>query len=416
MKLSDKVKSLSKKQKAVIISGIALIIVACGAGYKVYADNQYQKETTLALELLGMKEKELKAIYNDSNNLFSKDKSDFLTKDVDEKTITTLEERLISIEKEYEGVSVPRGIQKDTALDYKGMSEELLSKAEKTLSAKKQVNMLFEKEAIIGDEVDKNLPIKNDLSTKNLENIEESFYVKETKSEFEKATNELIDTAKNQVKQIETAKVAVEKVYKDKVISTDQKLYDFAKKEVDKIKNQKSKKSLDEKLDKVKKEISAKKKSDEEKKESVDSNSTEVTAEDKNEEVANEQAAAQTNTEANFNEGQQNTPAQDYNSAGGGSAASNSNAGVPVQGGNSQTGGTPTTPAQPDPTPTPTPDPTPQPTVKYQGWVEDENGGYYTSPVYSSQEEAIAWVNAKRRELLQNNLLGSSGGISAVYG
>ncbi|MFD1902563.1 hypothetical protein GQR36_25650 [Enterococcus termitis] len=65
--------------------------------------------------------------------------------------------------------------------------------------------------------------------------------------------------AENQLKQINSAKQAVNKVFKeDKVISTDTKLYEIAKVETEKIKNTKTKKALNEQLEKVKAAIDKK--------------------------------------------------------------------------------------------------------------------------------------------------------------
>ncbi|MFD2307520.1 hypothetical protein [Enterococcus termitis] len=119
------------------------------------------------------------------------------------------------------------------------------------------VNDLFEK-AIIDNDDAKKIAIKNDLQSETVKNVKEKYFVTKTKDAWQININNMIDNAENQLQQIDIAKKAVEQVYKEKVLNTDQKKYDVAKKEVDKIKNAKAKKELSDKLAKVKSEIEKK--------------------------------------------------------------------------------------------------------------------------------------------------------------
>lgn len=134
------------------------------------------------------------------------------------------------------------------------------------IDTEKVVNELFET-AIINNKDAEKVAIKNDLKSDVVKEVKQKYYVEKTNDDWQKSINNGIVNAENQIKQIDSAKKAVEKVFKDnKVVNTDQKNVDSAKKEVDKIKNTKSKKELSDKLTKVKAEIDKQNKEKEAKK------------------------------------------------------------------------------------------------------------------------------------------------------
>lgn len=146
----------------------------------------------------------------------------------------------------------------------KAQEQERIAKVEKDQQAKEKqlktdtetaVNDLFEK-AIIDNENAEKIAIKDDLQSETVKKVKEKYFVVKTNDAWQININNMIENAEKQLKQIDTAKKAVEKVYKDnKVVNTDQKNVDAAKKEVDKIKNAKAKKDLSDKLAKVKADI-----------------------------------------------------------------------------------------------------------------------------------------------------------------
>ncbi|WP_348922143.1 hypothetical protein [Enterococcus rotai] len=195
------------------------------------------------------------------------------------------------------GVAVGGKVYAD---NQKAQEQERIAKVEKDQQAKekqlktdteKAVNDLFEK-AIIDNKDAEKIAIKNDLKDDTVKKVKEQYFVEKTNDAWQKVINDSIVNADNQLKQIDTAKKAVEKVFKDnKVVNTDQKNIDAAKKEVDKIKNAKSKKELSDKLAKVKQEVDRKAKEKEKKTESKQ-NDTEQ-SQVKQEEVQQEQPVSQ---------------------------------------------------------------------------------------------------------------------------
>lgn len=146
----------------------------------------------------------------------------------------------------------------------KAQEQERIAKVEEEQKVKENqlktdtetaVNDLFEK-AIIDNENAEKIAIKDDLQSETVKKVKEKYFVVKTNDAWQININNMIENAEKQLKQIDTAKKAVEKVYKDnKVVNTDQKNVDAAKKEVDKIKNAKAKKELSDKLAKVKADI-----------------------------------------------------------------------------------------------------------------------------------------------------------------
>lgn len=126
------------------------------------------------------------------------------------------------------------------------------------------INNLFEK-AIINSKDAEKVAIKNDLDSGEITEVKQKYYVENSKDDWQKTINDGILNAENQMKQIETAKSSVEKIFKDnKVVNTDQKNVDSANKEISKIKNAKAKKDLSDKVAKVQEEINKQKKEKEE--------------------------------------------------------------------------------------------------------------------------------------------------------
>lgn len=146
----------------------------------------------------------------------------------------------------------------------KAQEQKLTEKVEKEQQTKEKkrktdteiaVNNLFEK-AIIDNKDAEKIAVKNNLKSETIKNIKEKYYVEKTDSAWQKIINESIVNAENQVNQIDLANKAVGKVFKEnKVVNTEQKNYDTAKKEVEKVKNTTIKKELSAKLSKVKAEI-----------------------------------------------------------------------------------------------------------------------------------------------------------------
>lgn len=271
----------------------------------------------------------------------------------------------------------------------KAKEEARIGKIEKEQQAKekqlkidteKAVNGLFEK-AIIDNKDAEKVAIKNNLKNDTVKKVKEQYFVEKTNDAWQKVINDSIVNADNQLKQIDTAKKAVEKVFKDnKVVNTDQKNVDSAKKEVNKIKNAKAKKELSDKLAKVKADIDKKNKTKEDNKKEAEKASQQTSeAKTTTDNVATkknnseQQVADVTGQQTNQVEQQapQNNNSQDTGYYEPQAPATNNGTGAnqnvaptaPTDNGN--TGGTPT-PTPPAPEPTPEPE---KPVGPPAGWI-----------------------------------------------
>lgn len=270
MNVKNAVKGLSKKKKAMILA--ACLILGTGvAGGAVYA-NQSQQKLNEAQAVIDKEYTALQGLEKEIQALFDEKDSHFLAEGVTAEQIDALKAKITAADKNYSSVDVD--VKKlDTAAfsKEKTTAEEQLELASEKLAIQEAMNSLFsekDKVAIKGSTVSKDLVIADKTDEKTVKSVKESID-ESSESTFDQAASELVTAAEGQLKQISTAKTATEKVYKEKVISTDSKLYDAAKKEVDKIKNAAAKKTLSDQLVKVKTEIdkqAAEKKATEEKK------------------------------------------------------------------------------------------------------------------------------------------------------
>jgi hypothetical protein len=259
MTMIDKVKGMSKKKKLLVA---ALLIVAIGGtGTAVYANSQTQQKLNEAQAIVDKEHSMLQGLEKEIQALFDEKDSNFLAEGVTTDQIDVLKEKVAAVDKSYSSIDVD--LKK---LDTKAFSKEKttagdqLAVASDKLELQEAVNALFsekDKTALKGSTVNKELAIVDNLDKKVIESVKE-LSGDTDESTFDQAISDLIAAAEGQLKQIDTATTAVQKVYKDKVISTDQKLYDAAKKEVDKIKNAKAKKTLSDQLAKVKAAIDKK--------------------------------------------------------------------------------------------------------------------------------------------------------------
>lgn len=276
MKLNERWSQLSKKSKmAVGLVGLVCVVAIVGGG-SAYANNQSQQkmavETQQTLDTTTTKLSDLTTMVEAL--LDSKDQN-YLAQDVTEKQVNELKKEvgstIQSVSKDT--LSGNKALDKVDFSDYEQAKAEIntqLDKVQKALETQTTINSLYKQDkenvAMNGSKVKKDLPIKDDLKKETVEKAKKELFEKDTKVPYNNTINDLVTNAENQVNQIEKAKSEVAKVFKDgKVVSTDKKLYETAKTETDKIKNEKAKKSLSDQLAKVKSDLDKKEKEESEK-------------------------------------------------------------------------------------------------------------------------------------------------------
>lgn len=267
MTIAQKVKNLSKKQK-IMITVVAVLAIG-GIGGTVYA-SQTQKKLSEAQSIVDKEQSSLKEIKVELQKLLDTKDKEFLAENVTNEQLTTLQSKYKSAMEKVQSLSVdPKKLKSTDFSSEKNDCKDLLETIENKLSTQEAVNQLYQPKdktvALNGSKVTKDLAIVDDLKNETIQSVKKE-HLQDTKgTTFDKTVLELVNNAENQVKQIDTAKTAVAKVYKDnKVVSTDSKLYDNAKSETDKVKNAKAKKALSDELTKVKSDIDKKAKEAEE--------------------------------------------------------------------------------------------------------------------------------------------------------
>ncbi|GGD03296.1 hypothetical protein [Enterococcus wangshanyuanii] len=258
-------KKVTKKQMGLIA---AVVLLGVGGTY-AYVQNQSSVKAAEAKQEVKATTEKLDSLNTEINALYDKKDTDFLEKGIKTKQINDLQKK----------VTKETTIKKEKNLskkDYTDLDQKVelvntnIKKAKKAMEALVAINGLYQQTqtsvAINGSDVKKDLAIVDDLKKETVENVSKAFFKEGATKTYDKTINELIANAEKQLNQIDTAKAEVVKVYKDgKVLSTDNKLYDTAKNETDKIKNDKAKKALLEQLAKVKEDIDKKAKEEAEK-------------------------------------------------------------------------------------------------------------------------------------------------------
>lgn len=264
MGIGEKWRFLSNKRKyaigiGIIVCLIAVVVVFLG---NIYAKDKIEKQISdTSVNENSNPMKELVKINLKIPLFFDEKDSNFLAETVTQKQITTLEKEFDQVTKSNQNEEAEIG-----NADYEKevtRAREGLERIKKTYDTKKAINSLYkndqETSAIKGSVVTKDLPIADDLKKDTFQKIKDSYFKTSDIKIYDTTINELLSNAESQLTQIDKAKKELEKIYKgNKVISTDTTLYETAKAETDKIKNEKTKKTFSNQLAKVKKEIDAK--------------------------------------------------------------------------------------------------------------------------------------------------------------
>lgn len=263
MELKNKWNLLSKKKKVTTgLVGLACIVVLVGVGTTVYAQGQKQQEQSEVKKELDNATSDLVKLNKKVNSLLDEKDPNYLVKDVTNEAIQKLSEEVTASTKFDARVELDQNAYGSFDKEANKVKASM-NNVQVAYNTQDAVNKLYQskdnKVAMNGTEVNKDLAIADNLSDDSLLKTKDTYYKKDSSTPHDKTVNELIDNATVQLKQLTDAKNEVAKVYKDgKVVSTDSKLYDSAKAQVDKVKNEKAKKELSDQLAKVKSDMDKK--------------------------------------------------------------------------------------------------------------------------------------------------------------
>ncbi|MBP2100494.1 hypothetical protein [Enterococcus rivorum] len=250
---------MTKTQKIVMLV-ITTIVLVVGVWGTIYA-SQVHKQVEEAEKTVKAEELSIQRVTEELSKLLDQKDPSYLAENVTEEQVATLDQQLKQSEFVFQDVSVDKKLLKEHVDAYESVQEKadkLMGSIYGKMELQRGINALFQskdKVAMNGAKVEKELAIINDgLTEEKIQSIQKIMPKEETA--FTKDVKGLIENASGQLKQISTAKEAVSKIYKDNnVVLTDQKLYDKAKAETDKIKNEKTKKELTDQLGKAKAEL-----------------------------------------------------------------------------------------------------------------------------------------------------------------
>ncbi|MDR0922099.1 MAG: hypothetical protein LBM95_06945 [Lactobacillales bacterium] len=394
----EKIKNLGKKHKYALFTCGAIVVLAVGGGiaYKVHADKVYSKNVEEIKTELVAQTNSLESIEKQAGRLQDV-KTGYLKKGLTSEEVAKLKKSLSSsldlknVKKS--DVASEVNTYDNKASDIKGE----LAKIEDKLNAQTTVNKFYleEKPAIDGNVVVKDLPIIDDLKADDVKSAKEKYYqaklTKDTTTQWQASINVLIDNAEAQVKGIEDATKAVNDLFKDNKPQDNEDGYNKAKTQVDKLKNKKAKKALNDKLAQVKKVVDEvnKKEADEKAKAEAETKKTE-------EKSKAEAVAQQTGGKAVQNDdgswsvstpsGNVVTPdqaQQQANTGGGSTGGGNTGGGFPNTGGGNTGGG-----SVPDPEPSQPAIPPVQTPTRYRKIIWDRQGNVLVDQYFNTWAEA----------------------------
>ncbi|EGP5528431.1 hypothetical protein ACJZQ2_002460 [Enterococcus faecium] len=383
----------------------ATIIVAGGMAVFTINEQNYSRQVEAVASELSTHKKQLQKIETEIAGLYADEHKQFLSSDVTQAKIDSLKKTIEKFKSEAEShakkVETLRKQDQETCqkelVDITKLDEKI-NEVQMIFDQTQAVNSLFSTPYIENAEINENSVIIDDLKTEKIEEQKQKIDIENLEeSEFSSAISKAIESAENQLSQIEKTRKVIEELYKDgkPTDKISREALDAAKKEVELIKNEKAKKSFNESLKVIEEKVTADEKAEAERVAAEEAKRQEEQA------VAN-QAMQQTEVPENQSEATDpvdtpttpNTPVQNVTGNPNTVQPTTSVAPPANPGSGSNTGGTTSTPggntnggpaggnssgSTPAPTPTPTPE-APYALNPYRG----------SGTMYTSNSSAIA--------------------------
>lgn len=270
----------TKNQKIALTSGLSILII--GGGTQLYTTNYHKQLVKEAQINLKTENQTMDKLARKIETLRDSKNPNFLAKEVTIENISHIQQQVDQIKKTHHSYSYKEVMSEDkivtTQIDIMDKDAKVLAWQ---LENQVAVNQLFvsANPVIARSEVVKDLSIIDDLKIEKIEKIVKATKNKEMLTLIPKTTDEknnweltmtiLTDQAKEQVDHIETTTQLVDSFYNKEnkpIDTTDTKKIKEAENQIKVIKNEKSKKELQEKLTAVLKVVEEKQKNEAEKK------------------------------------------------------------------------------------------------------------------------------------------------------
>ncbi|GIO22511.1 hypothetical protein [Oceanobacillus sp. J11TS1] len=248
---------MKKKTIVIVASAVLGASIIGGASYKV-VDANYQENLEEAKAELHAEEGILSDLAVQVSEFHGKD--GYLKKDLEKGTIENAKDNLKLVEDDVKAYNVKESDIEESIEFIKTTKEDIASElkiVEQKFALETELNELFTKTAINGDEV-KKPALKKDVTTEKVDNLSESLESASTLEEdaWLDAVKSLIDEGNTQLEHIASAENKVKELYdkedKDKVNKgVERKSLEEATEAVAKIKNEEIKEDFEGKLSKV---------------------------------------------------------------------------------------------------------------------------------------------------------------------
>lgn len=236
---------------------IPLLLLLCmlvgGMGLLVYSQTKMQKNAiTKSLE---RQQEEVKKAEVNIEQLFDLKDKNFISEDMTSEKITNAAKKLNdSIDTYTKMVENRKNLKTDAIILLENHSNSLLSEAKQKLNIQEEINKLYQKKehsvVLNGKLVDKELAIADDLTSEKINSIKIKYVKNKPQNMFEKTVYGLVLEAERQEIQIRNLEKKIDQLCNnEEAITTDQTEYDYTRQEVNKIKNEKVKRILTERLD-----------------------------------------------------------------------------------------------------------------------------------------------------------------------
>ena len=305
----------------------------------------------------------------------------FLSKDLDQKKLDDIQQSINNFENEYNAALANlKSLNSDDLASYQSQVQAEKDKVnqllanfqslQKKFASQKAINGLFEHPFLTGDKQNKEVLITASLKQADFDQVKKANYTKDAKDDYQKALNQGLDIAEEQIKAVTQAKDLYNQLYKDKTVTeqANQATLDQVKQLISQIKNPKIRDSFTEGLQAIEATVQT---------QATTQAETTTDSATNTDGTMNQDTTMYENTTPNYNYGgntggqQNNPPAGNSGNTGG---TGNQNNQGQQAGGNQDTGADTGTGSSEEPTPS-TPDPeTPQNDNEFIG----ENGGNFT--------------------------------------
>ena len=304
----------------------------------------------------------------------------FLAKDIDQKKLDDIQQSINNFENEYNAALANlKSLNSDDLASYQSQVQAVKDKVnqlltnfqslQKKFASQKAINGLFEHPFLTGDKQNKEVLITASLKQADFDQVKKANYTKDAKDDYQKALNQGLDIAEEQIKAVTQAKDLYNQLYKDKTVTeqANQASLDQVKQLIGQIKNPKIRDSFTEGLQAIEATVQA---------QATTQAETPTDSATNTDGTMNQDTTIYDNTTPNYNYGGNNT--SNYNPSAGNGAntggTGNQNNQGQQTGGNQDTGADTGTGSSEEPTPS-TPDPeTPQNDNEFIGG----NGGNFT--------------------------------------